>query len=194
MSQEKQRFKASYHVIFPQIIVDRPVMCMERKMPGEAGAKPSGHMICREHLICFFAKRDNDDFELRDDRIVELKRRLDALCDFETVDGSGRNDWHEVFDENALWHDPRPGRRTGFRLPFTDKAVGEDADEPCLENRPKLPLGRWQLRGDVKCDLEDLVMEPLPNLSDTEWVQMGDISYCAATGPTLLRKDLVDPE
>ena len=23
---------------------------------------------------------------------------------------------------------------------------------------------------------------------------MGDISYCAATGPTLLRKDLVDPE
>eukprot|EP00439_Symbiodinium_sp_Y106_P054749 s502_g7.t1 len=141
-----------------------------------------------------FGEQSVHDAAPRLNGIVELKRRLDELCGFEDVNGSGRNDWHEIFDENALWHDPRPGRRTGFRLPFTDKAVGEDEDEYCMEGRPKLPLGRWQLRGEVEGDLQDLVVEPLPNLSDTEWVQLGDISYCAATEPSHLRKDTVDPE
>ncbi|CAE7256885.1 PRPF4B [Symbiodinium natans] len=197
MSREKQRFKASYHVTFPDIIVDRLVMCKEKQLPGEPGANPSAHMICRDQVLCYFAKRQDDTFGLRDDRIAELKKRLDDLCDHEAVgegdEASGRNDWQEVFDENALWHDPRPGRRTGFRLPFTDKVVDE-VSNPIFEGRPKLPLGRWIVRGSGEEALEDLVVEPLPQLTDTEWVQLGDISYCKAAEPTHLRKDLVDEQ
>ncbi|CAE8722292.1 unnamed protein product, partial [Polarella glacialis] len=176
----KGRFKASYHLVFPEIMVDRPVMCLE---PPIAGRRcPSRHILARDHVVCYLSEEVASGGEL-----AELQSALESACDHAATASSseeswetpaGLNDWSEVLDENPLWYDPRPDARTGLRLPFTDK-VAADSSPHAVEGRPKLPLGRWQLHSLSpwsEASWLDLQLEPLAGLDAETWVRLGDIS------------------
>eukprot|EP00927_Polykrikos_kofoidii_P044801 TRINITY_DN38689_c0_g1_i1.p1 TRINITY_DN38689_c0_g1~~TRINITY_DN38689_c0_g1_i1.p1 ORF type:complete len:1009 (+),score=141.82 TRINITY_DN38689_c0_g1_i1:74-3100(+) len=166
--RKSNREKVSYHIFFPQIIVDRAVKCWQTNpcvsrdvdAAGKLGCTPSPHparhVMVREHVLhCLH--EDGRSQKLHQDLLSacgwEVIARETSAEGTETTDDSGDtaaqsgetylNDWCEVFDENPFWHEPWPDAFTGLRLPFTDKQ-GDTYNQ--WEGRPKLPLGRWLVR------------------------------------------------
>jgi len=172
LCRRKKRFKASYHLVFPDIIVDRPEKCTQAS--GKCGQPPAArHIAVRNHVVCRLSTAGGAWGDLPD-----LRDDLRRCCDSEVVTGIGDdatylNDWTEILDEFPLWHEPGPDAATGLRLPFTDKP---------REGRPKLPLGRWRFSSTTSSDvsLEDwppkCSIEQLRDLDLVEWVRLGDIS------------------
>ncbi|CAJ1331059.1 unnamed protein product [Effrenium voratum] len=167
------RYKASFHVVFPQIIVERPVMCHEKKVQC---AGTASHILVRDHVTHYLSMEEE-----QNERLKQLRKRVSSdLVQADDPDGPRLNDWCEILDEMPLWHDPRPGRCTGVRLPYTDKELADGIDP-----RTKLPLGRWWYQQGR--------LEKLPPFADRRhWVRLGDIS-CRET-PTELDVSQMDPE
>lgn len=193
----KGRHKASYHFVFPHIIVDRP----EKGWPDAPGGGwppvRGGHMTVRDHIVCRLVEETDTSGPLARLRSELLARsdyaRLEPECD-DTEGGpvdAGRessdelpaylNDWPEILDDKPLRHEPWPEAATGFRLPYTDKAC----PEVIVEGRPKVPLGRWLLRSiaqgagvlvDPQHGADVQLVEQLPEMDPVDWVRLGDIS------------------
>lgn len=172
--RRKRRYKASYHLVFPGVIVDRPVKCSRLEDRTCEEPSPARHVVIRNHLVYRLSVGSEEG------QLQQLREDLRRCCNYDVVEASGANtnvsedptylnDWTEVLDENPLWHEPWPEALTGFRLPFTDKPE---------EGRPKLPFGRWRLTG------QPGRLEPLPDLDANEWVRLGDISACQMSYPT----------
>eukprot|EP00929_Paragymnodinium_shiwhaense_P013713 TRINITY_DN121560_c0_g1_i1.p1 TRINITY_DN121560_c0_g1~~TRINITY_DN121560_c0_g1_i1.p1 ORF type:complete len:683 (-),score=137.68 TRINITY_DN121560_c0_g1_i1:14-2062(-) len=171
--QSKQRLKASFHVVFPDLLVERPVKCWAACPPGPLKARPASHLLVRDHVTHRFVSDEAG-------RLEALQEDLRRGCGFDVTANSPTvcmNDWCEVFDEVPLWHEPWPGAETGLRLAFTDKPA---------EGRPKLPYARWQcvptgsggeLFGRVR-------LEPLPDLTEEEWVALSDIAVSCTRNST----------
>ncbi|CAK9030371.1 unnamed protein product [Durusdinium trenchii] len=191
VDRETGRYKASFHVLFPEIIVRRPILCLDATQSFCLDGQAASHILVRDHVVASLAaaekevqrlnslrmKASNEIIEANPEETPEEALRYPAhwglAYNMEALEKSlwlGKNDWCEILDENPFWHDPRPGRRTGFRLPFTDKRWGDKA----MEGRVKLPLGRWKFQAPD-------ILEELPNLTDLEWVRLGDVSRPAAS-------------
>lgn len=191
-----RRYKASYHLVFPQVVVDRPVKCW----PGQGALSarpPARHLRVRDHVLHCLGE-DSVEGGLLESLQDALRRCCDAtLLDDGQEAGSGNgelyddptylNDWCEILDENPFWHEPWPESTSGLRLPYTDK---QPEGQP--EGRPKLPLGRWRLA--IPCDpREPVAMTPLPQLLPTDWVLLGDLSNCSAAEATPWSEDALHP-
>eukprot|EP00392_Amoebophrya_sp_AT5.2_P007646 g7661.t1 len=136
--------KISYHLVFPQIIVDRPTNCL----PVRSGRRPivfkrSLHRAIQYRIKDILLYEDETD---PDGEVAELGRFLRETL----MGGRARriaedhvaleNDWGEVIDDNPMWHEAFPSG-TGMRLAWTCKrpdndharAGGEDGDDN--ENR-----------------------------------------------------------
>eukprot|EP00747_Dinoflagellata_sp_TGD_P059394 gnl/TRDRNA2_/TRDRNA2_151544_c0_seq1.p1 gnl/TRDRNA2_/TRDRNA2_151544_c0~~gnl/TRDRNA2_/TRDRNA2_151544_c0_seq1.p1 ORF type:complete len:829 (+),score=143.06 gnl/TRDRNA2_/TRDRNA2_151544_c0_seq1:314-2488(+) len=193
MCRSKGRYKASYHLVFPELIVDRPEKCWPDCPDGAKRSTPARHIIVRDHVLYHLTEAA----DVAGSSLWALRRDLLRCCRYEVIGGDAPsehpeeldnlevtylNDWTEVLDEKPFWHEPWPEAATGMRLPFTDKAppCQEQDEEPTtaqVEGRPKIPLGRWRFQKDGEAG--DLTMERLPNLDPTEWVRLGDISIGA---------------
>lgn len=156
-------FIASYHLVFPELHVQRSEMCC----PQTSRLAVLGeHVPVRDYLVRAMSQLEGE--------VQHLQTALQA-CNQD-------NTWAEIFDENPLWHNPLP-QHVGLRLPFTDKAMACGGKE----SRPKVPLGRWLLGRDLSGP-----MQQLPNLTDEEWLQLGDVSR-PVQGTTLLDASLLEP-
>jgi len=214
--QAKHRYKASYHLVFPHVIVDRPIKPWPDGPQELVEGAPGRHLVVRDHVVCRLTREagepgpladlheqlleccslavlsSDDDDGHGDDAKGSMERAGDFEDDEDTEPSTFLNDWTEILDDKPLRHEPQPEALTGFRLPFTDKAV-----DGIPEGRPKVPLGRWCLRGvaaamveTVAKDAEEAVLTPLrqdasgvsitrlPDLQPVEWVRLGDISAC----------------
>jgi len=167
-----KRAKASFHVHFPQIIVDRPVKAYPEAPGGALRDFVGWHVLLRDHVVCCFLEQEESEDSRDQESLSFYHKSLEEACEWAKVNPDDEDDnsrclnaWSEIFDERPLWHEPSPGRCTGFRLPFTDKP---------LEGRPKLPLGRW------RCAQQDGCVEVrrCPDVDPVEWVRLGDISVC----------------
>eukprot|EP00434_Breviolum_minutum_P021982 symbB.v1.2.019404.t1/scaffold1587.1/size141350/1 len=181
VDRKKQRFKASFHMVFPDVIVRRPELCNGTNLCETT--KAASHILARDYVV-----QSLDECRAQQ-RLDELKKKISDEK-LEAVNGDGspvrRNDWCEILDENPLWHDPRPGIRTGFRLPFTDKSYAQEAADnenvsKETEGRVKLPVGRWSFQAGM--------LKPLPDLTAVEWVRMGDISR-----PVIVTETTIDEQ
>lgn len=183
LDRAKKCFKASFHLVFPDIIVKRPELChgpLETCLLNRAAS----HILVRDYVVYRLTEMEHGQNEAAR-RLTRLKDKVSNECLEENDGDARRNDWCEILDENPFWHDPRPGKRTGLRLPFTDKRYKEEE----LEGRVKFPLGRWSFQAG------EAALQPLPNLSPVEWVRLGDISRSrlAETPIEKLIDDKVDP-
>lgn len=61
--EEKGREKASFHLVFPMLLVRRPVMCLEGS--SKAKPEPGSHVLVRDHVVCCLQDEEQEDFELR---------------------------------------------------------------------------------------------------------------------------------
>jgi len=190
LCRRKKRFKASYHLVFKDIIVDRPEKCTEAS--GKCGQRPAArHIAVRNHMVCRLSDAADAGGALAD-----LRDDLRRCCDSEVVSESDDdvtylNDWTEILDEFPLWHEPGPDAATGLRLPFTDKP---------REGRPKLPLGRWRFSSATSSDvsLKDwppkCSIEQLRDLDLVKWVRLGDISADVRRGLTPWSEEGLHPD
>lgn len=176
MSPTYERYKASYHLVFPQIIVDRPVKCWPAGGVQCKGEDPARHIAVRNHIVC----RLTEQSAVEESPLSVLRHHLIQACSNQTISGESEldaedptflNDWTEVLDENPLWHEPWPEAASGTRLPFTDKPH---------EGRPKRPLGRWRFVADEHGGQTSLRMSPLPALDAISLMRLGDISVCGS--------------
>lgn len=178
--KKKARYKASYHLVFPQIIVDRPVYAWPDGPDGHTEEIRARHIIVRDHILYCF-----DDEMQESAALAQLYDDLLDCCNHETVDATLQddedtddsptflNEWSEVFDEKPFWFEPEPEALSGLRLPYTDKNVPELTS---CERRPKLPLGRYQLAHDAESG--EISIEQLADLPALDWIRLGDISVC----------------
>ncbi|CAK0888165.1 unnamed protein product [Prorocentrum cordatum] len=189
------REKASYHLVFPQVVVDRPVKAWPDCPDGPRPATHGRHiMVVRDHIVRALIAESSQPGPLADLQELLLECCDELVTDSEGEEGSGggegeeeppvyRNGWSEVVDDKPLRHEPWPDAFTGFRLPFTDKVAPATS---ALEGRPKVPLGRWLLRAEGErgpCGPR-LSAERLPDLGAAEWVGLGDVSVCPGEGLT----------
>jgi len=172
-----KRFKASFHMVFPELIVERAVMCW----PGRQHAKMGSHLLVRDHVVCHLQDTASAVVKVLQGDLLACcsQTATPTMSNVEDIeaDETALNEWTEVFDENLVWFDPRPGAKTGLRLPFTDKV--SEAKSGGLEQRPKLPLGRWLLHhhGSSEVDIDDICVEELEDLQSlTDWIRLGDLS------------------
>lgn len=117
--------KASFHVVFPDIIVDRPENCMVRKKEGERNRVPmKRHMRIVDHVRLYFEENE------------ELTNLLEDIRSFDY-----EASWAEIFDEYPCWHECWDDL-TGMRLCYTKKK-GEK------EDRVKRPWKAFQVHDDL---------------------------------------------
>merc|ERR1712203_1329053 len=87
--------KASFHLVFPDIIVDRPFVHKKPLQWPKEKQPMSNHAIVHEHVRNFFADRIGDSHELLEQCEYEIVAKLDDEDEVVYL-----NSWNEVFDEN----------------------------------------------------------------------------------------------
>merc|ERR1712151_1131514 len=77
---KKGRFKASYHLFFPRILVDRPVKAWLDSPQGDIPEVVGRHLAVRDHVVCYLSEESEDGHCL-----ASLQRDLWHCSDCEAV-------------------------------------------------------------------------------------------------------------
>jgi len=163
--------KASFHIVFPDIIVERSENCVQRPegYPREVcNRKPMAqHCELMDHVRNYF-----DDSKEKDEDVKKLTEQLLFL--------DKGNTWSEVFDENPTWHECWDDL-TGMRLCWTRKKSERNS-------RVKRPWKAFRVRyattngarGPLMLE-EDSELSP-ESIEWSRWGNVADPSGCKAEG------------
>ena len=81
-TSKHKSLKASFHLIFPELIVERAVMCW----PGQQQAKMGSHLLVRDHVVCHLQDTQRRSFIIVSDSVIQGHRGFWRKSRFRTND------------------------------------------------------------------------------------------------------------